>query len=434
MSELIALGVKGDAFVHLRSERNILVDGGGSSTKLAKELAKLPRVNHLDVVVCTHADQDHAGGLKSILTEWQRKSGSSSQVSIGEFWLPWRWEEVARSGRKDIKSLLYLIRECCDGKLDDLIKPEAELSDQDGDQFLVESEATSSLPDQDTLGDEGKNSKDFAAPFELDWLRNLLDRKVTIPYDREMATILKCARLCVANQIGYRRNLSAPGSLNNNRMSSAAEQTYLNMILNMIHGAKTIIEIVKHADENNIPIRWFDHERYMKQRRARGGQSGFLLPMNSVEVKSTRRYRKLPAILSLALSIENRKSLAFYSPAEAGCHGVVFCADGDLTTKIDGKEKPHHFYQSMTRSCQIGTAPHHGAESSANAYLFAPRFRINHWVRAYSGATGPGATFKKIPRSLRCCTACYPQRNPQAVRINLQSTIGFALPQCCVCK
>ncbi|QNG46945.1 MBL fold metallo-hydrolase [Sphingobium yanoikuyae] len=119
MSELKALAVHGDAFLYRSSNGTVLVDGGGSSRILGKVLAKeLPEVSHLDVVVCTHADSDHAKGLRSILTEW--RSAGQSGATIGEFWLPGRWMDIARRGLTDPKDLMSkLIEELDAGKLDD---------------------------------------------------------------------------------------------------------------------------------------------------------------------------------------------------------------------------------------------------------------------------------------------------------------------------
>lgn len=84
MDQLVALPVSGDAFLLRRSGRVILVDGGRSSVLLSGELAKYG-VDHLDVVICTHADHDHAGGLVDLLDR--------SKIKVREFWLPGAWAE-----------------------------------------------------------------------------------------------------------------------------------------------------------------------------------------------------------------------------------------------------------------------------------------------------------------------------------------------------
>jgi len=47
-------------------DTQILVDGGGLQREAA-ELLAAPRVHHLDAVIATHADEDHSGGLDTVL-------------------------------------------------------------------------------------------------------------------------------------------------------------------------------------------------------------------------------------------------------------------------------------------------------------------------------------------------------------------------------
>ena len=63
MDKLTALPLKGESFLLRRDDYTILVDGGYGSKPLLTALKKLREpVAYIDVVVCTHADMDHAGG------------------------------------------------------------------------------------------------------------------------------------------------------------------------------------------------------------------------------------------------------------------------------------------------------------------------------------------------------------------------------------
>jgi metal-dependent hydrolase (beta-lactamase superfamily II) len=68
MDKLLALPVAGDSYLLDLHGRKILVDGGHSSRSLRTALSS-PNVavTELDIVVCTHADADHAGGLVDLL-------------------------------------------------------------------------------------------------------------------------------------------------------------------------------------------------------------------------------------------------------------------------------------------------------------------------------------------------------------------------------
>ncbi|MCA9494650.1 MAG: MBL fold metallo-hydrolase, partial [Myxococcales bacterium] len=58
---------QGDAaLVELPDGRRILVDGGASATQVASWLRRT-RVRHLDLVVSSHAERDHEGGLPEVL-------------------------------------------------------------------------------------------------------------------------------------------------------------------------------------------------------------------------------------------------------------------------------------------------------------------------------------------------------------------------------
>nr|WP_301282523.1 MBL fold metallo-hydrolase [Ruegeria atlantica] len=456
------MAVHGDAFVY-RSKRGIaLIDGGGSSAKLGKKLAQeLPAVEHLDVVVCTHADQDHANGLKSVIADW--RTARRGQVSIGEFWLPGRWMDVVKRGVKDPKSLMSdLIHALDEGKLDEtrlLLWTDTDEGDDNGDiprrlarlfstsgssiefdhvsrnanePIEVENQALAEGDTQSSFSkphpSEGEFNQDFQEPFEPDWLRAIRERKASVIDERDATHIFQSTRRRVVYRMGHHPHLRAR-NLPKTVGTSDATGRYC---LALIDAAEAIVSIAKQAIVEGVPIRWFDQELYADTLRARGGQPNFLLPMNSVELRSTPTAVALPVLYYLSLSKANRESLAFYAPAETGCHGVVFCADTRLGTGRGGKT-PFQVYPSMAKSDQIGTAPHHGAESAARAYSFATRFGITHWVCAANGRTKPGRSFQKIAKNQRCCTACPLKVGPfSTIKLSLSSN-AFALPTTCSC-
>lgn len=86
MDKLSALPIPGESFLLHRQGQHILVDGGYGSRSLSTALSsQVPAIDHLDIVVCTHADKDHAGGLVDIIDK--------CNIRIGEFWLPGAWAE-----------------------------------------------------------------------------------------------------------------------------------------------------------------------------------------------------------------------------------------------------------------------------------------------------------------------------------------------------
>lgn len=68
----------------------VIIDGGtkDSGNRLVEHINKFFDTNHVDLVVCTHPDGDHASGLRQVF----------NQCSVGELWIhkPWEHSEHVR--------------------------------------------------------------------------------------------------------------------------------------------------------------------------------------------------------------------------------------------------------------------------------------------------------------------------------------------------
>lgn len=83
MNRFIAVKVgKGDAFYLENMEISFLVDGGASKTKLPSLLNEANILNDIDIIVCTHSDEDHVNGLIGYF---------QSNKKCKEVWLPGSW-------------------------------------------------------------------------------------------------------------------------------------------------------------------------------------------------------------------------------------------------------------------------------------------------------------------------------------------------------
>lgn len=86
-TKFIALPVSGDAFLFSRKGRASLVDGGKNGPELYRllqeELGEKPCLHR---IVCTHNDDDHAGGLAELLE-------SDNDFQVSQVWLPATWQE-----------------------------------------------------------------------------------------------------------------------------------------------------------------------------------------------------------------------------------------------------------------------------------------------------------------------------------------------------
>jgi hypothetical protein len=164
--------------------------------------------------------------------------------------------------------------------------------------------------------------------------------------------------------------------------------------LELVDMADRIREIALEAWRRGAKIRWFDHREFARTGRPGGGERNVLVPLNSVE---RLRVARISALEYLRLTQMNRESLAFIAPAEDSA--VVFTGDSDL----GGVQFVEH-----PRSVLV-TAPHHGSEQNAAAYVMVRRWRRDAttlWVRSDSRSkTRPGASYRAAGYE-RACTLC----------------------------
>jgi hypothetical protein len=274
----VALPVnEGDAFFYHRHPYNILVDGGKSATALPRLIDEHIKVNHLDIVVCTHNDIDHSKGIIGLLKSWVKP--------IHEIWLPGSWTL----------------------KLYDLIANPKE--------FFLE------------LRDEI-----FSNPGVSSW------EAVAEQYNSEKlldTTLKPLEPTWIADALGeLSASSSADISLQNFKLLTrelffVSDFPKANLFDHAIKMATKIREISILAHQRGICIRWFDFEEFKNRCTPSGGKSDVLVPVNACEIAATRR--DVSALQALYLSLINQQSLVFSAPENAERAGVLFTADSDLS-------------------------------------------------------------------------------------------------------
>lgn len=377
MASLTAIPVgQGDAFLLARADgKTVLVDGGRARAQLAGQVSVA--ASNIDVVVCTHADADHAEGLIGLL--------ESSLVPVREVWLPGRWSSrLADLCRDQVAFLRELHRDVLDAHEGaDLEK----IADADGSR---EDSTTDFDPEmlEVALEHEGGLEPDFLSVLAhpLGWL--LWDEIWHWFHDP----------------------------------SHPKRQLWIEAI----QIAVRIRDVARAAHHHGARIRWFDFDEVKNGATPSGGEP-FLLPLNSVELTKRHALRKLGALRFLALSVANRESLVFLAPETGNDSPVVFAADSDLA--CGGVPK-------SLRTIAV-TAPHHGSEANKAAYTIVSGAAANVvWVRSdgnYKKRPGPAFLGEKT----RVCTLC---RNggasKQTVRLD-DTPSGWALAmgvRVCNCK
>lgn len=86
MSKFTAFPVNGDAFLLEREKYSVLVDGGGSKSKLVNSYKKAQGKQLPNYIVCTHRDSDHINGLIGLLEEAVKPPVWNTKNT--ELWVP----------------------------------------------------------------------------------------------------------------------------------------------------------------------------------------------------------------------------------------------------------------------------------------------------------------------------------------------------------
>lgn len=419
MSTLIALPVSGDAFLYETKNLVVLVDGGRSSRKLAAALLALrPRLRRIDVIICTHADADHSGGLKELLKLWKDPAGTW-RGEVGEFWLPGRWSELARRSLTDPKALIDDFVADVDRlaaswedqmsknvDLDEILDPGAlDESPQPDLRDLIEADQVADL-DHLNQDHDDKWSSASHDEGEAEWIADLRRRLEEVLAKSDASRrAFDAARSRIRYRVGNtglsRRFLPSP-SIRLMRSTGAR-------LLGLIDTLQAIHDVASSALTHNVRIRWFDYRAFERSGRRRGGIANELLPMNSSEQRDPLP-DPIDVVYMAYLSEVNRESLVFYAPGHGTTTlGVLFSADS-LLGSGRAQRTPFPAYHAMRQSRLIMTAPHHGSETNANAYGLAKRhYNPIGWLRSKS-TCAVGSTFKSL--SARLCTGCDDRGKP----------------------
>jgi len=348
----------------------ILVDGGEPSWRskgqaLTRAIqGAIPDVSHIDIVVCTHQDGDHAGGLPGFCEYW-----CDSEKTIGEFWLPGRWAS-------SVPGILIDPFSYVEGLWESSVNAAEEISGIDGHDGqtiaeIVYEEARQKLSDVRPHSDQGhrdEGERSFNTRVDLGIYEAGRAQIIAEQIDADFAPAIQTL-------IGrYSDYMWAPDHFRYWRFAGEMKEMGLTraLFLSAIDTAKTIEKIAKTALLHDIGVRWFDFGEYENNgMTATGGIEKLLEPVNSVEF-SRRSYDGLAfkdlMFYSLQLSRYNVESLVFMRPQSNEEPGVLFTGDSRLAF---GEYKPTGNFKKppyIGNGIHIVTAPHHGSRVNDNAY------------------------------------------------------------------
>jgi len=368
----IALPVgQGDAFFLQRGRRTALIDGGRSQLGFADLFRKHVQKESVDVLVCTHNDADHSSGLIGFL---------DSGLTCDQVWLPAIWGSISNcvlenpgdSWHELICRILGL-----DGKsLRKLSRGPGTMLSNLGDDLAAK--RLDSAPNDEADRARAGNAVSYPSGHkggELPWPWGDLSHRLPITGTED--------RLALILWFGH--------------PSGGSADLRWQLLQESIDSARRILHILALAIHKGITIRWFEYD----PNESSGGESDWLAPINSREVKLISHISPSDILKYLALSQSNKESLVFFS---AGTEGIspaaLFCADSDL-----GFSQPIPSEPGM-----IVTAPHHGSEANARAYGRMPKLitagRESSWVRSDGRFRGrPGKSFLAL-NAKKYCTIC----------------------------
>lgn len=393
MNRLLALPTSGESFLLQRGGKNILVDGGYGYRKLADTLSSpTVAVQHLDIVVCTHADMDHAGGLVKLLDK--------SPITVGEFWLPGEWGDVLPGLLQDPEGVMTgLLDELGEmqGWAIELGRHQGEDGSKDAEEALVHLELTTERRQE---GANHRRDGVRALPEHKEGRRGLawLRRQVT----NVQANDAEQTR--AANKAFGRARRKVQQQINKGHV----HQPWGTLFLHAIKTAERIRDIAVQAMRHNVNVRWFDFQSFIEYGLSSGGEPGLLVPLNAVELLEPPPAITLMRFLT-RLTPVNEQSLVFLSreadSPQLRTIDVVFTADSPLGVGVDYADcfLPH----SEPDRWAVATAPHHGSDNNRMAYDHLRQMvPVLLWVRSGGLKSHPGEAFRDLPVSRRACTHC----------------------------
>lgn len=304
-SEFVAIGVgQGDAFLYRFGDATVLVDGGRSRQGLPSKLVGREEIEHLDVLVCTHNDADHASGVLGIF---------EAGLSVDEVWLPGSWSD--RLGDL-LRGPSVFFEELVENTLELEMGEETEQLDlatlgdlyADSERFSEERKSNKAV-EINALVDEYLASAEtayptFSTPTFPPWPFG-----PPAPHPRWL-------EVWEDWYFRLRKFSSRPARLR--------------ILWEALEAAEMIRAIASAAWHAGTTIRWFDYRRAQESSAPGGGRPGFLTMVNAYEILRVRPRHEGQFLRFLALTRSNRESLVLYAPG-SNTGGVLFTGDSDLS-------------------------------------------------------------------------------------------------------
>lgn len=432
-SDFIALAVNdGDAFLLRRGDDVILVDGGNKNDDFPNQVKECVSSGRIDVVVCTHNDLDHTGGILKLL----ESTLNGSELEIGEVWLPAQWSEKLVDLAADP---LYVV-----SKLIDEMSRAEYFQDDNPAQLPTEQQIFASL--EDSRKDQVQWTKDLEASLEeIAREENERNRPLSEEYpysfDEPPSSYSWLPEQFRQRDLGQRykaikdlvnRPAAAPFNVRDVLRDSAdllglnftGNTVWLRQLRDQYDDFSNVVELLKNirrialaAYAQDINIVWFKHDLRYPGKCPRHD----IRPLNASQLETLPSHLPdLSPYIFAKQSSKNERCLTFYAAPAGGVKqgGVLFTADSDLSFNA----APGGSKKIPADPAMLVTTPHHGSDKNALAYV--PLLQILDLELALfvrSGrkeASWPGKGYLQL-QTRKACTRC---RNEQGEEQNVYLT------------
>jgi len=208
-------------------------------------------------------------------------------------------------------------------------------------------------------------------------------------------------------------------------------------LVDLINLAKYIRRIYHHATQQDIPIRWFGNT----VRNPGDSPRDDLIPLNAKKVDNPRHYLAQRPMSYLTRTSSNEHSLVFWgkplhSSSDLWRGGVLLSADSTFSFA--------HEVKLPIDATKLVTAPHHGSDSNAEAYvpiLQSGFFPLEHrMVFVRSGerkSSWPGQAYLQLETE-KACTQCRGEpttkTNPVYMKRKNSKWYFLGCKRLCVCR
>lgn len=393
--QFVAIDVhQGDAFyleLHGEAPFKVLVDGGRNYIEdfVDQFRRAVPHTTELDLMVCTHWDDDHVLGLLNFL---------KSDLTTRELWVPDDWYDQIGSFLEDSERCFHQLLEEMEGP-----SPQ-ELKEIDKERRIEPGHPIPFRPINwfDEIASETAHTSEPAtsraevvrASEVFQWF---FDQMTFQGYTPDVGLFL----------------FESHVFLHRSRLHWGA--TRIQVALNVLHLLASASSLVDAALKKGVLVRWFAFDPQNP-----GGPPVPLKPLNCREVRQTQGVMPTSPVstglglLHLALTPANQNSLVFYAPGTEDRPNVLFSADSNFDFM---PAYPHPF---PWQTGMLITTPHHGAASNGRLALEYTHQVNQHnvrdtvWVRSDTDKTRrPADWFTSLPSAIRYCTRCRLQRHAQ---------------------